>query len=341
MSTSRFKFATLFLAIALAAVASSQDIRVAVNGEAVDFEGAGPMTSNGRVLVPLRGVFEQMGAYVDWNAATRTVTAERSGTNVELRIGDREATVDGRILELDSPAQISRGRTMVPLRFLSESLGASVEWIAPTRTVEISTSRVINPSRTDPIPTRYEVAIDSGTVIPVKLEDELSSQTARLGDRFWMSMRDVSGTAYAGLPEGTRIEGVVAGVHARERNNPGLLELNFKRIVLPDGRTATIDGSLIGLDSTSVVRNSDGVYTARRSKKDDRIVFAGYGAGAGLLVGLLTKKPLEGAVLGGVLGYLFGEVQRSNERPADVILRRGTEFGVRLDSDLVIRSGRK
>ena len=230
---------------------------------------------------------------------------------------------------------------MVPLRFLSESLGASVEWIAPTRTVEISTSRVINPTRTDPIPTRSEVAIESGTVIPVKLEDELSSQTARTGDRFWMSMRDVSGTAYAGLPDGTRIEGVVTGAHAKEGNNPGVLELNFKRIVLPDGRTAQINGSLIGLDSTSVVKSSDGVYTARRGKKDDRIVFAGYGAGAGLLVGLLTKKPLEGAVLGGVLGYLFGEVQRNNQRPADVVLTRGTEFGVRLDSDLVIRSGRK
>lgn len=341
MSTSRFRSATLFVALALAALAASQDIRVAVNGEAVNFEGAGPMSSNGRVLVPLRGVFEQMGAYVDWNAATRTVTAERSGTNVTLRIGDRQATVDGRILELDSPAQISRGRTMVPLRFLSESLGASVEWIAQTRTVEISTSRVINPTRTDPIPTRNEVAIESGTVIPVRLEDELSSRSARTGDRFWMSMRDVSGTAYAGLPEGTRIEGVVTGAHAKEGNNPGLLELNFKRIVLPDGRTAQINGSLIGLDSTSVVRNSAGVYTARNTKKDDRIVFAGYGAGAGLLVGLLTKKPLEGAVLGGVLGYLFGEVQRNNQRPADVVLTRGTEFGVRLDSDLVIRSGRK
>lgn len=340
MSTSRFRFATIFVALSVAAVAASQDIRVAVNGEAVNFDGAGPMSSNGRVLVPLRGVFEQMGAYVDWNAATRTVTAERSGTNVELRIGDRQATVDGRILELDSPAQILRGRTMVPLRFLSESLGASVEWIAPSRTVEISTSRVINPTRTNPIPTRNEVAIESGTVIPVRLEDELSSRTARKGDRFWMSMRDVSGTAYAGLPEGTRIEGVVTGASPKDGKNPGLLELNFKRLVLPDGRIAQIDGSLIGLDNASVIRNSDGVFTARTSKKDDRIVFAGYGAGAGLLVGLLTKKPLEGAVLGGVLGYLFGEVQRNNQRPSDVELKRGTEFGVRLDNDLVIRSGR-
>jgi hypothetical protein len=63
-------------------------------------------------------------------------------------------------------------------------------------------------------------------------------------------------------------------------------------------------------------------------------VMAGYGAGAGLLVGLLTKRPLEGLVLGGVLGYVFGSVNRDRERPTNVNLRNGTELGVRVDRDV-------
>jgi hypothetical protein len=317
-------------------LAGAQDIRVTVNGDPVNFRGADPMSMNGRVYVPLRGVFEQMGAMVDWDPASRTVTAHRDRSDVQLRIGDRDATVDGKIIMMDAPAQIMHGRTMVPLRFLSESLGANVEWVSNIRTVRIDTGSVITSSRRSEPPIRNVISIDSGTVIPVKLDQQLSSRTSQRGDQFWATVRD-DGSSYAGLPEGTRIQGRVVTAREKQNNQPGLLELQFTKVVLPDGRTTSIDGSLIGLDNSSVMRDSNGVYTARSNKKDDRIVYAGYGAGAGLLVGLLTKRPLEGALLGGVLGYLYGEVQRQNQQAADVTLPVGTQFGVRLDQDLNIR----
>lgn len=114
-------------------------VRVFVNGSPVAFDQP-PVIQGSRVLVPLRGIFEQMGATVEWRPATRTVLAASGSTLVELQIGSRIARVDGRPVTLDVPAMIIGGRTLVPLRFISESLGASVSWDAATRTVLITSA---------------------------------------------------------------------------------------------------------------------------------------------------------------------------------------------------------
>ena len=321
--------------LVFASFASAQGIRVTVNDDPVAFAGTQPMTIGNRVFVPLRGVFERMGAFVEWNPSTQTVIATKTNNEVRLTIGSNNAWVDGQTMMMDAPARLIQGRTMVPLRFLSESLGASVNWLSPTRTVQILTTDIAS-ERTNPPVGRTEMLIEDGTVIPVILDQELSSTDSRNGDRFTATVKS-TGSDYAGLPSGTKIQGRVATVRAKEGRNPGMLELDFNRVILPDGRTMAIDGSLMSLDSNSVERKEDGTFVAKSSRKDDRLVYAGYGAGAGLLVGLLTKRPLEGAILGGVLGYLFGEVQRNNQQAADVRLARGTEFGVRLDRDLVWR----
>lgn len=328
----------LVATMAIAAIGAAQNIQVTVNGDRVNFTGAEPISINGRVFVPLRGVFESMGAFVEWDPATRTVNAHRNRKDVKLTIGDRYAMVDGEMLTMDSPAMIRHGNTMVPLRFLSEALGANVEWMPSDRMVAITTGPVTFSSR-DNNRVLADAMLEKGTVIPVRLESELGSNISRNGDKFYATIRDNNGE-YAGLPIGTRIEGNVIAAKAQSGNDPGLLELGFNRMILPDGRTRSLDGSLIGLDNKSIVRNENGVYTARSDKRDDRLVYAGYGAGAGLLVGLLTKKPIEGALLGGALGYLLGQVQKDQRKPSNVYLKPGTEFGVRLDQDLVLRTDR-
>lgn len=109
-----------------------------------------PVIQNGTTLVPLRGIFETLGAKVDWNQATQTVTATKDATTVKLTIGSKTATVNGKSVALAVPAQIMNGSTMVPLRFISESLGAKVDWNPTTYAVTIQSNGVATPQQPAP-----------------------------------------------------------------------------------------------------------------------------------------------------------------------------------------------
>jgi len=119
---------------------TGQPIRVIVNGTRVAFPDQQPITVHNRVLVPLRGVLEAMGATVDWNPANQTVVARRAGNRVRLRVNSVDASLNGRPIPLDVPARMYGGRVMVPLRFVSEALGGSVRWMDATQTARIRTN---------------------------------------------------------------------------------------------------------------------------------------------------------------------------------------------------------
>ncbi|HEY3248879.1 MAG TPA: copper amine oxidase N-terminal domain-containing protein, partial [bacterium] len=121
-----------------APAAGQTAIRVVVDGSPVRLDQP-PVMVGGRVLVPLRGVFEKIGALVEWKPISRTAIILRPGVYVELRVGGRTATVSGTRVRLDTPARIIRGRVLVPLRFVSEAMGVHVLWRASDRTVVIST----------------------------------------------------------------------------------------------------------------------------------------------------------------------------------------------------------
>jgi hypothetical protein len=121
----------------IAPQAPSDNITVLVNGTAVIFDQP-PIIENGRTLVPLRAIFEALGAKVDWNQSTQTVTAIRGDTTVTLTIGSNTLNRNGEQVTLDVPAQLVGGRTLVPARAVAESFGAKVEWDAGTRTVTIT-----------------------------------------------------------------------------------------------------------------------------------------------------------------------------------------------------------
>jgi N-acetylmuramoyl-L-alanine amidase len=100
---------------------------VILNGRQLQFE-VEPRIENGRTLVPLRAIFEAMGASVEWDESTRTVTAYNSSTTVVLPIGSTNPTVNGKTWLLDVPAKIVNDRTLAPLRFVGEAFGGTVEW---------------------------------------------------------------------------------------------------------------------------------------------------------------------------------------------------------------------
>ncbi len=108
-----------------------------VNGEVISLD-APPVIVNSRTLVPLRFISESFGADVKWDAVLKLVDIKFNGIDVKLVIGNKFASVNGKKVELDSPPQIMNGRTMVPLRFISESLNAKVVWDNNTRTITIT-----------------------------------------------------------------------------------------------------------------------------------------------------------------------------------------------------------
>lgn len=118
---------------------AADDISVIVNGKALATEVA-PFIQGGRVLAPFRAIFEALGANVSWDASTRTVSGVRGDTSVILTIGSNTATIGNEEDNLDVPAQIVNGYTMVPLRFVSEALGAQVTWNSGQRQVIINTA---------------------------------------------------------------------------------------------------------------------------------------------------------------------------------------------------------
>ncbi len=123
--------------IAQLAGVSLETIKVFVNEKRVRF-AVQPIIQNNRTLVPIREVSEALGAEVKWNQATKTVTLLKDDITVTLIIGQSRATRNGQTITLDVPAQVIGGRTLLPLRFISEAFGATVDWNQANRVVTIN-----------------------------------------------------------------------------------------------------------------------------------------------------------------------------------------------------------
>lgn len=118
----------------------NSEITVLYNGTRVSFHtyDQNPELINNRTLVPLRSIFEAMGAEISWDGATSTATAVRDGVTIKITIGANEIYKDGVAIPVDVPAQIVNSRTMVPTRVIAEAFGANVEWVGSGRTVLIT-----------------------------------------------------------------------------------------------------------------------------------------------------------------------------------------------------------
>lgn len=122
-------------------VVPATPINVIVDGEPITFDGAQPQTLQGRIMVPLRGVFEKIGCYVEYDAANHIITAHYQNESVEIRMGNRIANKNGAEITMEVAATIINGHALVPLRFLAESIGAKVEWDEANYTVSIKTEK--------------------------------------------------------------------------------------------------------------------------------------------------------------------------------------------------------
>ncbi len=135
--------------------ASPQDeIRISVDGIWLEPD-VPPLIENGRTLVPFAILLRALGAHVDWQEDTKTVVAVRGRTEIRLTVDSRDAVINepetgDRTVTMDVPTRIISGRTMVPLRFAAEQLGATVMWNGAERTVTVDSLQPIGFEVLDP-----------------------------------------------------------------------------------------------------------------------------------------------------------------------------------------------
>jgi hypothetical protein len=154
-------------------------IPVIVNGQKVKFPDTEPyVDENGRTMVPVRFVSEMLGADVKWNNETRTAIIKTSDKNIIMTIGSKTPTVNGQAIELDTAAAMVEGRTMVPLRFVSEALDSKVTWDKGGNAVQVSD-------------TAYQAKIENGTVKLDAWGRELAT-----ADSKWNKLTDMPSFAY-------------------------------------------------------------------------------------------------------------------------------------------------
>lgn len=110
---------------------------VQINGVKKSFPQK-PLLTSGRVIVPMRTIFQELGAKVTWDQKKQQVTAVKGDTTLVLTIGSKKATINGKTVTFDTPPQLKGYHTYVPIRFVSEALNAQVGWNSKQRLVSIN-----------------------------------------------------------------------------------------------------------------------------------------------------------------------------------------------------------
>lgn len=144
------------------ALASGNYVDIIVDGSKINFPDQRPFIDNktGRTYVPVRFVAEALGAKVNWIADTQTAVIEKEGKTIKIRVGSNSPTVNNDFIIIDAPAMLVDSRTVVPLRFVSEVLGASVEWDGALRSVIITYSPRIAMYKGYILPTKTDLDIE-------------------------------------------------------------------------------------------------------------------------------------------------------------------------------------
>jgi hypothetical protein len=116
----------------------SNEIQVLLNGTPLAFDVA-PIISNGRVMVPMRAIFEALGMTVTWDSEMGYALASKDELTIDIFTSTRDVIMVNReMVELEAPIIVQSGRILVPLRVIAEATGAEVEWNQSTRMVVIT-----------------------------------------------------------------------------------------------------------------------------------------------------------------------------------------------------------
>jgi len=299
---------TAALLLSLSMQASAQypgAYSVSINGSPVSLSPA-PIERGGRVFVPLRGVFENLGASVVYDSGQ--INATTSTHNVSLRVGSNQAIVDGATQLLETAPFIVGASTYVPLRFVSQALGATVNYESSNRMVAITTN-----GSTGGYARTSATTLPAGTSLVGTLSHDLNTATAQVGDTFAINVAPPypnDDPAYAN----SYVRGHVFNVTRSSQGTNAQLGLAFDQLVFADGHTMPISGHVTNIDE----------------QHKSAILQQAAGALGGMLVGNALGKILFKTNLGGAAGAAGGFLYANNLK-TNFIVPQGSSITVVTD----------
>lgn len=286
---------------AYSAPASASSYQVILNGLNLALSQA-PIQRGGRLFVPMRSIFQGLNAGVAYDNGTINATA---GTNtVQVKIGSNQAVVDGRQVFLDAPPFLEGSVAMVPLRFVSEALGAAVDYNNQSGAISIAAAK-------PPIP--------SGSIINATLDTSLNTATTYIGQPVTLTVSQSAQGTPSALAGATIYGKVVEAQAAAQGTNPSVQ---------------------IGIDSIALANSADPQPIAAKVLKVDPIqgsMIAKEAAGTlgGMLLGNWIGKTMD-SNQGGIIGAVGGYMLTSNSK-ANITVPAGTPVTLQLTDPLQLQ----
>ncbi|HEY8298831.1 MAG TPA: copper amine oxidase N-terminal domain-containing protein [Candidatus Baltobacteraceae bacterium] len=186
------------------------------------------LVRGGTILIPLRSMFEQMGATVSYDPGSKTVDVTKPGADVKVTVGKPEVTINGETRPLDVPPEIYRGSVLVPVRVISEGMGAYVQWVPDKRLVVV---RYL--PATPPPPPSTPAPVESATPAPTPAPVATPFQDRFIAGDFITSPKVYNEFSPGNTGSGKESYTIRGAAEFNLFNLPWMLEGDFRQFVYP------------------------------------------------------------------------------------------------------------
>ncbi len=301
-------FARVQAAGASVAVLAQAPIQVTVDGSKL---AGSAFEENGSVFVPMRELFNEIGASVSWEKNTQTVFARQGGISVSLQVGKKEAIVNGKAVKLDSAPVVRQAVTYVPVRFVGETFALSVKWDSKLKTVSLLTPRAqqeeqyqqwLNEQESLPKLTTTEIVDQYDESIVMITTNVAQGSGVVIGEQLVLTnyhvIEDASSATLLNLyGENVSVEGVVAYDELADLAIIKTKEpLDLNPVALTTGMSSRKGDKVVAIGSPYGLQNtvSDGLISGIRFENGVRYV--------------QTSAPIDHGSSGGALFNEYGEL---------------------------------